>query len=87
MNSVALTEALAAALEQYPPPTREMEIAMNGISIRKGAYGEVVTVVVDGRTTVIDLDEASYYNKSNFLIALVTWALEGYKGNPPILKK
>jgi len=60
---------------------------VNGISIRKGAYGEVVTVVYDGRTTAINLDDVSKYNKTKFLTALIIWAMDGYKGNPPILNK
>ena len=58
----------------------------SGISIRKRATGEMVTVTYDGHTTGIILDDVSMYNKTQYLSALVMWALEGYKGFPPTLK-
>ena len=67
----------------------------NGITIRKGAMGHYVTVTYglsgnqgkDQRTTGIALDNVSGYVATKFLISLVMWALEGYKGNPPIFNK
>ena len=55
--------------------------------IRKGARGEMVIVTYDRHTTAVPLDDVSNYNKTQYLIALVMWALEGYKGFPPTLKK
>jgi len=64
-----------------------MITSSNGITIRKTAISEVVTVTCDDHTTTIFLDDVTHYNKTRFLSALVGWALDGYKGNPPILAK
>lgn len=68
---------------------------MSGITIRKGAMGHYVTVTygipgnhgANERTTGIALDNVSGYDATQFLIRLVMWALEGYKGYPPTLNK
>ncbi len=59
----------------------------NGLTIRQGATCDMVTVTYDGHTTGIPLDKVTRYNKSNFLSDLIVWALNGYKGFPPSLKR
>lgn len=60
---------------------------MNSVMIRKGAMGEVVHVECDGHTTVLDLSNETKYNKVQYLNALVNWALNGFMGFPPNIKR
>ncbi len=60
---------------------------MSGIVIRKGAEGDTVSVIYDGHITNIPLDGVSKYDGNQYLCALIKWALDGYKGFPPVLRK
>jgi len=63
----------------------------SSIVIHKSAHGETVHVSfgngISKNSTSIILDNVTKYNKDQFLGALMKWALDGYKGNPPVLNR
>lgn len=60
---------------------------MSSVTIRKGATGELVNVCYDGHTTAISLNDVTQYNKVQYLSALIKWALDGFMGFPPTIKR
>lgn len=57
------------------------------IIIRRSAAYDDVVVYYGDHFVQIDLSVLDYRKKRDYLNRLVTWALNGYKGNPPTLNQ
>jgi len=57
------------------------------VIIRKSAVYDDVIVYFGDNFTHIDLSKVDMHKKRIFLTLLISWGLDGYKGNPPSLER